>query len=87
MRFSVEVPDTIAHQLHLDGAEGERHALEIFAIEGYRRGKLSRGQVSELLGLEFNETERLLKESGCGLGLTVKDYEQDSKRLRDFLAR
>lgn len=81
------MPDVIAKHLHLDGSDGERRALEIFAVEGYRRGKLSRGQVSELLGMEFNETEKLLKDNGCGLGLSANEYEQDSRRLREFLAR
>lgn len=87
MRFSIEMPDDIAHQLHLDGADGQRRALEMFALEGYRRGSLSRGQVSVLLDLEFNETEVFLKEHGCGLGLSIGEFDSDAKRLRDFLAR
>jgi predicted HTH domain antitoxin len=61
MIVSVDVPDLIATQLHLNGEQGNRRALEMFALEGYRTGELSRGQVSELLDLEFNETERFLK--------------------------
>jgi len=53
MLVSVELPDPIAKQLHLDGEQGNRRALEIFALEGYRTGELSRGQISELLDLEF----------------------------------
>jgi predicted HTH domain antitoxin len=87
MIVSVDVPDLIATQLHLNGEQGNRRALEMFALEGYRAGELSRGQVSELLDLEFNETERFLKEHSCGLGLSFEEYEQDSKRLREFLAR
>jgi hypothetical protein len=52
MLVSVELPDPIAKQLHLDGEQGNRRALEIFALEGYRTGALSRGQVSELLDLD-----------------------------------
>jgi predicted HTH domain antitoxin len=87
MVVSVNLPDAIATQLHLDGEQGARRALEMFALEGYRAGELSRGQVSELLDLEFNETEALLKKNGCGLGLSFEEYEQDSKRLREFLGR
>lgn len=87
MQFSVEMPEAIVHQLHLDGADGQRRALEMFALEGYRRGNLSRGQVSELLDLEFNETEKFLKDHGCGLGITLGEYEKDAKSLREFLAR
>jgi predicted HTH domain antitoxin len=59
----------------------------MFALEGYRSGELSRGQVSELLAMEFNDTERFLKEHDCGLGLSFEEYKQDSKRLREFLTR
>ena len=60
---------------------------QALALEGFRVGELSRGQVSELLDMEFNETERFLKEHGCGSGLTLEEFERDAKRLRDFLAR
>jgi len=87
MILSVDVPDRIASQLRLNGEQGNRRALEMFALEGYRAGELSRGQVGELLDLEFNETEKFLKEHHCGLGLSFEEYERDSKRLREFLGQ
>jgi len=87
MVLSVELPDPIAKQLHLDGEQGGRRALEMFALEGYRSGELSRGQVSELLGQSFYETEAFLKEHDCGLGLTFEQHERSLERLRGFLAR
>ena len=87
MILSVELPDSVAQQMHLDGKEGSRRALERLALEGYRAGELSRGQVSELLNLSVWETEALLKEHGCGLGMNVDKYERDSRQLREFLGR
>lgn len=87
MLLSVELPDPIAKQLHLDGEQGGRRALEILALDGYRSGELSRGQVSELLGQSFHETEAFLKEHDCGLGLTFDEHELSVQRLRKFLAR
>lgn len=87
MLLSVELPDPIAKQLHLDGERGSRRALEMFALEGYRSGELSRGQVSELLGQSFYETEAFLKEHNCGLGPTFEQHERSLERLRGFLAR
>jgi predicted HTH domain antitoxin len=87
MVVSVSLPDAIAAQLHLDGEQGNRRALEMFALEGYRAGELSRGQVSELLDLEFNETEAFLKRHGCLQRLSFEEYEEDFKRLREFLGR
>lgn len=87
MILSLEMPDTIARQLGLDGEQGNRRALEVFALEGYRSGELSRGQVSELLGQSFYETEAFLKKHDCGLGATFEDHEKSVSRLREFLAR
>lgn len=87
MLLSVELPDPIARQLHLDGMEGGRRALEMFALEGYRAGELSRGQVSELLGLEFNETEGFLKEHKAFVPLTMEEFQRSSDGLEEFLSR
>jgi hypothetical protein len=87
MLVSVNVPDQIAAQLHLDGEAGKKRALEMFALEGYRAGELSRGQVSEMLDLEFNETERFLKIHGCGHGLTPEQHEEGVRNLERLLSR
>lgn len=87
MTISLELPDTIARQLRLDGPQASRRALEELAVEGYRRGDISRGQISELLSLSLWETEAFLKEHHCGLGMTPTEFDTDSRRLREFLAR
>lgn len=87
MLVSVNIPDPIAAQLHLDGEGGQRRALEMFALEGYRSGELSRGQVSQLLDLEFNETMAFLKEHGCTQSVTLAEFEEEAKRAREILRR
>ena len=87
MIFSVEVPDTVAKSLHLDGPQPNRRALEALALDGYRSGDLSRGQVSELLDLEFNETMQFLKEHGCARSITLAEFEKEAKDLRELLGR
>jgi predicted HTH domain antitoxin len=87
MLLSLELPDLIAHSLRLDGPSSSRRALEMLALEGYREGKLSRGQVSEMLDLEFNETERFLSQLGADPDYSMDDYYQDSQNLRQFLAK
>lgn len=52
MVVTIKLPDVIAHP--------EKRILEALALDGYRTGDLSRGQVSELLGLSFSATERFL---------------------------
>jgi predicted HTH domain antitoxin len=84
---SVDIPDQIAAQLNLAGEKGQRRALEMFALEGYRSGQLSRGQVGEMLDLELNETMRFLKEHGCAQSITLEEFEQDRQAMREFLSR
>ena len=87
MIFSVEVPDTFAKPLHLDGPQPDRRALEALALNGYRSGELSRGQVSELLDLEVNETMAFLKEHGCAHGVTLEEHERSIERFRNSFGR
>ena len=87
MLLSVELPDLIAHSLRLDGPSSSRRALEMLALEGYREGKLSRGQVSEMLDLEFNETEQFLSQLGADHEYSMEDFCQDAQNLRRFLAK
>jgi predicted HTH domain antitoxin len=85
MVVTIEVPDAIAHHLGLDSRPGQR-VLEALVLEGYRKGDLSRGQVSELLGLNFSATEHFLHEHGATLGLTEEDLAQDAANLQKALA-
>ncbi len=87
MLLSLEIPDLIAHSLRLDGSSSGQRALEMLALEGYREGKLSRGQVSEMLDLEFNETEQFLSQHDVDLEYSFEDFRQDSENLRQFLVR
>ena len=89
MILTVELPDRIASQLHLDGSEAQRQALVGIVVEGYRRHDLSRGQVSELLDLSFGETADLLKEHGCAIGsdMTIEDYKRDYEAAKAYLKR
>jgi predicted HTH domain antitoxin len=87
MQITIEIPDVVIAQLKLNGSSVSRELLEAFAVEGYRRGKLSRGQVSELLGLNFWETEEFLKQRGAYLHYNLNDLEQDREALRIALSK
>ena len=87
MKWSIEVPDELVEHLHLDEASAARRGLESLYLEGYRSLKLSRGKLSELLGLSFWETEALIKERGYGQGQTWAEVEKDVETLRKFLGR
>ncbi len=87
MNVTVELPDAIAHQLRLDGPQAGRRALEMFALEGFRGGELTRGKVGELLGLSFYETEEFLKLNGAEIKLTLEEFQRSSTALEALIAR
>jgi predicted HTH domain antitoxin len=87
MKLSVEVPDQIAHSLRLDGPQPNRRALEMLAIEGYRTGDLSRGQVGTLLDLSFYDTEEFLKRNHAYIDLTLEEFQDGSIALETLLSK
>jgi predicted HTH domain antitoxin len=83
--LTIELPEEIERQLEAAWENLPRRALEALAVEGYRTGALTRGQVGSLLDLNFWETESFLKERAAFLQYTLEDLEQDrltQKRLR-----
>jgi predicted HTH domain antitoxin len=84
MQVTVQLPDEVARQLGLD-ADIPRRIVEAVALEGYRAGRLSRGQVSQVLGLGFTETERFLKDNGALLQYSGSDLEADLVALDKIL--
>ena len=89
MTVTVEIPDAVAREMHLNAAEAQRRALTSLVVDGYRKRELSRGQVSELLDLSFSETADLLKERGCGIGsgATFEEFESEYEHAQAFLKR
>ena len=77
MSITLELPDEIAQQLESAWGNLSRRALEALAVEGYRSGDLSAGQVAELLGLSFWETEKFLKEREAYLHYSAEDLRKD----------
>jgi predicted HTH domain antitoxin len=87
MQVTIEIPDDVAQQIGQRDLDISRELLEAFAVEGYRTEKLSRGQVSELLGLNFWETEEFLKKHEAHLHYDLTDLEQDHESLRSPLSK
>jgi predicted HTH domain antitoxin len=87
MQVTIEIPDNIAALVGRNGRSIARELLEAFAVEGYRAERLSRGQVSELLGLSFWETEEFLRQRGAWLHYDLHDLERDRAALRSALTK
>ncbi|MDQ2688159.1 MAG: UPF0175 family protein, partial [Armatimonadota bacterium] len=61
--------------------ELSRFALEAVALEGYRRAALTQGQVGEMLGLSFWQTEEFLRAHGAFLHYDIEDFDKDMQAL------
>lgn len=76
---TVELPADIARQYGAAPNQIGRHLLEQAAIEGYRSGELSRGQVAQMLQLDWEDTEEFLGRHHCDRHYDLEDLEQDRK--------
>lgn len=64
-----------------------RHLLEQAAVEGYRSGELSRGQVGQILRLDWEDTEQFLAERQCARHYDLKDLEEDRESVKKIFGR
>lgn len=81
MRIAVDLPEDIAKRLETAWRDVSRGALEAVALEAYRDGALTRGQIGRLLGLSVWDTEAFLKERQAYLAYNEEDFEQDRRDL------
>jgi len=78
MQVTLDLPDDISAVLEGRWPNVPRQALEALAVEAYRTGALSEGQVRRLLDLETRfEVHALLKAHGVPLRYTEADLEED----------
>lgn len=85
MTLVLEIPDAWKRLLGLDSGDAAGLAREMLVIEGYREGRLSRGQAAEMLGLGFHEAEALFKSYGAQQQPAWEELEGSSDRLRSLL--
>jgi predicted HTH domain antitoxin len=78
---TVELPSGVADRYGVSPEQIGRHLLEQAAIEGYRSGELSRGQVAQMLYLDWEDTEELLAKHQCDRHHELDDLEQDRKSI------
>ncbi len=80
-RITIQLPEDILQRLESAWPDVARGVLEAIAVEGYRSGALTHGDVSRLLDLSFWATEAFLKERGALLPYTESDLEDDHRDL------
>ncbi|HYR27869.1 MAG TPA: UPF0175 family protein [Thermoanaerobaculia bacterium] len=85
MQVTLDLPDDISAVLAGHWPDLSQQALEALAVEAYRTGALSEGQVRRLLRLETRfEVHSLLKDHGVPLRYTEADFEDDLAAHREL---
>ena len=78
MTVEVDLPEDIARDL-ASNRDLARAVLEALALEGYRSGKLTQGQIRRLLGCETRmEVDGFLKEHGIHLEYAEEELEREA---------
>jgi predicted HTH domain antitoxin len=86
MQITIDIPEELADILAVKWGNLSQRTLEALAIEGYRRGVMTQGQVKQLLDLtSFYEVEQFLKERGADLHYDETDLEQDLKTINELM--
>lgn len=81
MEILLQLPESVAARFGNSPEEASRQLLENAAVEGYRSRQLSRGQVRELLHLDWHETEEFLAKHGCFRHYSETDLAEDLEAL------
>ena len=88
MSLEIALPSHIEQHLQTEwGNDFPRRAVEALAVEGYRTGVLSLGEVTEMLVFSINEADGFLKERGIFAIENLAELEADSKTLEKLLVR
>jgi hypothetical protein len=83
MELTLHIPDEVAKRLAASGRDLSRRALEAFALEEYKAGRLTDPQVRQLLGFETrDELDGFLKAHEVWLNFTREDFERERAALR-----
>ena len=88
MNVAIEIPDDIGQLLAAQEGGVSRAVLEAVAIEAYRSGAITSGQVQQMLELRSRwETESFLRRADAYHDYTMDDLERDIAAIRDASRR
>ncbi|MGD0767389.1 MAG: UPF0175 family protein [Tepidisphaeraceae bacterium] len=86
MAVTFQLPADVEQKLRAESPDLEGEAKEAYAVELFRRGKLTHYELSKVLGLDRVETDAFLKRHNVYEGsLTPDDLEADRKTLEHML--
>jgi hypothetical protein len=86
MNLTIHIPDELARDLIAVGGDLSRRALEGFALEEYKRGRLTKPALRRLLGFSTrDQLDGFLKNHAVVEDLpTLADLELDRQDLRSL---
>ena len=79
--MTVNIPTDVARQYGPEPEQIARRLLEQSAVEGYRMQQISRGQVAQMLRMDWAETEEFLAQRHCDRHYDLEDLEADRQNL------
>jgi len=83
MNLTVQIPDDLARRLAATGGDLSRRALEAFAVEEYKLGHLTTGELRRLLGLATRyELDGILKRHLVFEPYSLDDLERERQDLQ-----
>jgi len=85
MQLTLQLSDDLAAQLGGEAvhAELERRALEAFAFEELRAGRITELQLRKMLGLARIGLDGFLKSHGVYQDYSLEDFEQERQALKE----
>ena len=85
MEVTLQIPDEIARHMTQAGADLSRRALESFALEEFKSGRITKPELRKLLGFGTRwKLDGFLKSHGVYEDYTLEDFEQERQALRDL---
>ena len=83
MDVTFQIPNDLA--LHV-GSSGDlpRPALEAFALEELRAGRITEPQLGKMLGLARIQMHGFLKSHGIFQAYTLEDFEKEKRALKEL---
>ena len=83
MDVTFQIPDDLANSVAAAG-DLPRRALEAFALEELRAGRITEPQLCEMLGIPRIALDGFLKSHGIFQEYTMEDFERERAALEAF---
>jgi hypothetical protein len=85
MDLALQIPDDLARRLGAGGEELSRRALEGFALEEYKSGRITAAEIRRLLGFSARyELDGFLKAHKVWADIGIEDLQQDLRDLESL---